>query len=278
MTTVTWILIGTVWCVAWLAIASRRCSRHKDDTAAAVKELGSLLPAFVGASGLIAFLVIPAFARVPLSVTLWAHHAGFISLGAFLLAGQALQLEGWIKLRANQPVKSLRATYTRLWWLTELLPAPIAIGILLSGVGGIAQNAALNPNAVSYSLRSGWLFFMVLGFGIFFWDGILGYRPAVRQMRAYWNAIEDDDAPSAAYGAAFANSTRDALLLVHLMSFPIVLLFGVVRLPQAHWLAPAIEGAERWLEFLPAGMPQAAIALATWGCAGIVIYLARRRG
>jgi hypothetical protein len=108
-------------------------------------------------------------------ITHWFHHAAFFGLFLFLLVAQALQVEGFIKLRNGAEIESLLSTYNRLWWLTEIVPAPIAVGILVSGLGLICQDAMSDPSGDAldnYSLRSGWLFALVASFGFFFlgWD------------------------------------------------------------------------------------------------------------
>jgi hypothetical protein len=51
------------------------------------------------------------------------------------------------------------------------MPAPIALTIFLTGLRLIWDWPQAN------SPSSLWLFALILGFSLFFWDGILGYQP-----------------------------------------------------------------------------------------------------
>jgi hypothetical protein len=61
------------------------------------------------------------------------HHAAFIALFAFLSVAQCLITQAWWQIRLASETNSIAATYRRAWILTEFVPAPIAIAVLLTG-------------------------------------------------------------------------------------------------------------------------------------------------
>src|SRR5262249_34149339 len=119
------------------------------------------------------------------------------------------------------------------------------------------------------SLRTGWLFLLVASFGFFFWDGILGYLPAAREMRSYWS-IPLHERPK-----RFVRLRRDCVLALHFLSFPVVLAFGVLKLPTANPFAGTVQHIEESLRFLHSGLPQAIVAVLVWLLMGGVVFLCR---
>jgi hypothetical protein len=267
MNTPTSICAWFIWCLLWAMFVAHDCSRR--DGEALVRSLANLLPAFVAVTSTLMMIVIPLLTGVFVIETRWIHHAAFTALFVFLLAGQTLQIEGWMKLRRQAPESSVVATYRRLWCVTELMPAPAALAIFISGLGLIVQGGMMDPaasNVANYSLRSGWLFLLVASFGFFFWDGILGYLPATREMHRHWTL------PASQRTGRFIRPWRDAVLALHFVSFPVVFVFGTLRLPSWNPLADVIRHCEESLGFLRAGLPQAIVAFGVWLLMGALVW------
>jgi hypothetical protein len=263
-------LLLLVWIGAWLYAAARYTASKEGD--ALVEAFGKLLPAFVVVTCLVAFAATPV-RRSPLSViVLWLHHASFWALFLFLVAGQYFQTEAWWKSRASAPVPIVAASYRRLWMLTEIVPAPVALMILLTGLRLIWQRAGDAPARNNeYSLSAFWLQALVIGFSLFFWDGILGYTPIVRRMWRRW------DAGNSATQAR-PNPERigeAAQLFIHLLSWPFVFLAGVLRWDFPTGLTAGIETMEQRLSVLPRGWPEVTTALILWLLVGGIVGTGR---
>lgn len=276
MNTIVWTVVVFAWFTGGMALIARRCEPHSEETLPG--QLNNDLPIFAGVSGLVFLVVVPFLLGRHYLVTAWIHHAAIFGLFAFLLTAQTLQVEGFLKLRRGAMPISIFATYNRLWWLTEIAPAPIAITILTSGLGLICQDAISDPARAAldnYSLRSGWLLALVASFGFFFWDGILGFSVSVREMRKFWYAAQRSDTPTSDLSLKFRDRWRDTQLLLHFVSFPFVFLLGALREPTHNFLAKYVVWGEDKLSFLPHGLPQAAVALAVWLSMGAVIATIR---
>jgi hypothetical protein len=112
-------------------------------------------------------------------VVLWLHRTAFFSLFAFLSIAQFLRFQAWWQIRQECPSQCLAATVQRLWALTEIAPAPIALIIFLTGLRLIWDKPAKNaPSELRLSA-------LIASFSVFFFDGIVGYQPAVRKMVRY---------------------------------------------------------------------------------------------
>lgn len=261
-----------LWVGVWLCVASKYTAKKEGD--GLVKAFSRLLPAFVVISCLIAFAVIPARRSVLSVMVLWLHHMSFWLLFVFLLAGQYFQVEAWWKIRTRMSRQSVGATYRRFWILTEIVPAPVALMIFLTGLRLIWQESGniASPNGGN-SLSAFWLQALIIGFSLFFWDGIFGYTPIVRGLRKSWET-ESGPAESRPEAPPFIESIQ---LLIHLLSWPLVFLLGVFRWDFPTVLTTPIEGAEHGLSFLPTGWPEITIAIVMWLSIGLLVSAVRFR-
>ena len=259
-----------LWIGAWLCLAARYTAVRDGD--ALVQTFGQILPAFVVTTCLFAFLAAPTRGG-PLSVVvLWLHHTSFWLLFAFLLTGQYFQVEAWWKIRRGMSSDSVRASYRRLWILTEIVPAPVALMIFLTGLRLIWQIHGETAPTRGNSMSVFWLQGLVLGFGLFFWDGILGYTPIVRGLWRRWEPRPADLPKSSQQAPSLVESTQ---LLVHVLSWPLVFLIGVFRWDSQTILTRFVEGLERWLIFLPDGWPDVTVAIVLWLLMGLLVGILR---
>jgi hypothetical protein len=259
-----------LWVGIWLCLASKYTATKEGD--ALVQAFSRLLPAFVVITCLIAFAAIPARTSVVSAMVLWLHHMSFWLLFVFLIAGQYFQVEAWWKIRSRMSRQSVGATYRRFWILTEIVPAPVALMIFLTGLRLIWQASGniASPNGGN-SLSAFWLQTLIIGFSLFFWDGIFGYTPIVRALRKSWDT-ESGATESRQQAPPFIESIQ---LLIHLLSWPLVFLVGVFRWDFPTVLTSPIEAAEHRLGFLPTGWPEVTMAIVLWLLIGLLVSLTR---
>jgi len=267
MTWPFWLLGGTAWLTIWTwIIASRAVGKEGD---ALVATFGSLLPAFSVATCLAAFLAVPMRQAAFHKITLWAHHASVLLLFLFLLTAEYLQAEAWFRVRRRCSVRSVAGTFRRLWVLTETTPAPVALTVFLTGLRLMWDSPQTN------SPCSVWLFALVLGFSLFFWDGIFGYRPIVRRMWITWKRAAETGAAGGDTFLAPRHLTDTLQLFTHFVSWPLVFVFGLFRLnPGTRLTRPICQIAES-LRVLPSGWPEVTTAALLWLVIGIAVSLLR---
>jgi hypothetical protein len=261
-----------LWFGAWLCLASKYTATKEGD--ALVQAFSRLLPAFVVMTCLIVFAATPDRQSILSLMVLWLHHMSFWLLFVFLIAGQYFQVEAWWKIRRRMSRQSVGATYRRFWILTEIVPAPVALMIFLTGLRLIWQGEGnVAPPNVGNSLSAFWLQALIIGFSLFFWDGIFGYTPIVRGLRKSCDT-EGGPAESCPQAPPFIETIQ---LLIHLLSWPLVFLMGVFRWDFPTVLTSPIEGAEHRLSFLPAGWPAVTTAISLWLLIGLFVSLVRFR-
>lgn len=254
-----------VWTAVWLFFCTRATAAKEGDSL--VEAFGRLMPPFAITTCLAFSLVAPRKSAFSAGA-LWIHHAAFLLLLAFLLVGQYLQLEALWKIRAGLPWQSICATYRRHWVLTTIAPAPIALTILLTGLRLLWQQSGDPSQEGGYSLSGFWLQGLVIGFSLFFWDGIFGYTPIVRSLYRQWNS---EDVRQMGRPAAM----ESAQLLIHLLSWPVVFLIGALRDDSPTPLTPAIASVLAQLSFLPPGWPDVIVAVLLWLLMGAIVGLCR---
>jgi hypothetical protein len=194
---------------------------------------------------------------------------GVLRTFLFLILGQFFQAEGWWNIR-NGRLAVAASSYRRLWVLTIIFPAPIALAILLTGLRLIWEAAAGQPPAPGKSPATFWLLAIITGFSFFFWDGILGYTPIVRKWKARWQDGHIDDLP---WDVAHRRpELSDSLqLLIHFLSWPVVFLCGVYRWeipnPATHFVSRVIDNLAFW--------PEVVAATAIWLLTGGIVAAIR---
>jgi hypothetical protein len=267
MTWPFWMVSGLAWLTAWMWIIANRAGVKEGDPLVAT--FASLLPTFSATTCIVAFLAIPVRQPVFHQITLWAHHAGIFLLIVFLATAEYFQAEAWWRVRHRCPTRLVAASVRRLWVLTEIMPAPIALTVFLTGLRLIWDS----PQANSPSRF--WLFALVIGFSLFFWDGILGYKPIVRCMWANWKRAVELGIPATEVARTVFCLTDTLQLLVHFFSWPVVFLFGLFRWNTVTPLTQLISEVTDRLGFLPAGWPEVTAAALLWLVAGAIVYLLR---
>jgi hypothetical protein len=267
MAIAVWILAGLAWLALWIRFIAVRAAPKDGD--ALVELFSSTLPAFSAATCLVAFAAVPAREPAFHRIILGAHIVSVSGLFLFLLAAEYLQAEAWIRVRGRFSIQSVTASYRRLWVLTEIAPAPIALIVFLTGLRLIWDSPKDNSPA------SLWLAGLVLGFGLFFWDGILGYQPIVRRMWDHWKHLPDADAPIAT-AATMPHYLSDSLqLALHFLSWPFVFLLGFFRWNAVTPLTAPISNLTYRLARFSTGWPEVITAILLWLLAGVAVGLGR---
>jgi hypothetical protein len=263
-----WMAAGFVWLAIWLSCAARRAAaKHGDGL---VNDLSRLLPPFVLTTCLAAFALAPARNASVWQFTLWSHHVSFMLLFLFLAAAQYFQIEARWRIRREDSTRSVALTYRRLWILTEMAPAPIALAIFLSGLRLMWEMPDENsPDAV-------WLLGLVLAFSVFFWDGVLGYQPIVRNWYRYWSQAAERDIPVNEAARSRGQLAERLQLLAHFLSWPFVFVLGVFRWDFPNAITSELSLLMDHLRFLPQGWPEVVTALLLWASTGLLVLLFRR--
>jgi hypothetical protein len=267
MTWPFWMLSGLGWLALWIWVIATRAAVKDDDPL--VETFGSLLPAFCATTCLAAFLAVPVRQPVFHKITLWAHHASIFLLFLFLTTAEYFQVEAWWRIRCGCLTRSVAASVRRLWVLTETMPAAIASVVFLTGLRLIWDSPQAN------SPSSLWLFALILGFSLFFWDGILGYQPIVRCMWGNCKRAIQLGIPLGAAPPTAVYLTDTLQLLIHFLSWPLVFLFGVFRWNAVTPLTQPVSQVTDRLRFLPPGWPEVTTAALLWLVAGIAVFLFR---
>lgn len=193
---------------------------------------------------------------------LWMHRIAVGGLGSFLLLGQYLQLEGLVKDHRGHGAPSLARTYRRFRLITELMPAPSALMILLSGLALMYRG--------QYALSShDWLFYLVTFWAFFFGDGLLGYLPQTRTFLRLALAAIPNPQRMQELRAVMRQRVSTLLMLVHFLSFPCVVYLGYFKPHVPHPLGSLLLALEHACSPL----------LAAVGWIGVIVgavFLARR--
>jgi hypothetical protein len=265
-----WTIAALTWLTGWVFVASRFTSTMEGD--AGVKPTGMLLLAFSASTCLLVFAIGRERGSAIHAFTLWAHHVSFSLLFLFLLASQYMQTQAWWAKRRSKSTSAVASAYRRLWILTELMPAPVAVAILLTGLRLIWDTPALNSPAGNL-----WLVVLIVGFGCFFFDGIFSFQPIVRDLHHHWQVAEESNmAAEHARWTCPVRRWQELQLLLHTLSFPVVFVFGVFRWNPPNPVTPLlVRVADRLPAFLPTGWPEVTMAILLWVAAGFAVVLSR---
>jgi hypothetical protein len=266
-----WLAGTLLWLAAWLFAAARITAARDGDAVAAA--LGKLLPPFVVTTCLGAFAAVPRPDPVLRLITLWTHHAGFSLLFVFLLVTHHCQAEAWWRARRGGSAASVARVYRRLWLLTEIVPAPVALAIFLTGLRLIWESAGTRS---THWVSQPWLLTLVVGFSVFFWDGVLGYRPAVRGLYARWEVSAQRGDPSASTRDATGGVLRSLQFLAHTVSVAALFAVGLFRQDMPTRPVAHVARLEQRLAFLPGGWPAVMTAVLAWAAVGLALLLVVR--
>jgi hypothetical protein len=257
-------LAACVWGLGCFFVTARAAGRRDKD--GRVRLFAAVLPAFAAVSLLLMFAAFPA--RGPaLRPVLWIHRTAFSCLFLFLAFAQYLQEQArWRSLYHNRA--AVARSVKRLWILSEVAPAPIAVAILLTGLRLIWEVPANTPDNF-------WLLAIILSFSFFFFDGIFGYQPIVRRMWQQWSRWLDDET-AVCVGKNWWPSIDRLQLFIHFASWPLVFVLGTTRWNPPNPISPIISAFEHRLAFLPPGWPGVTTALALWSLAGLIVMAIRK--
>jgi hypothetical protein len=149
------------------------------------------------------------------------------------------------------------------------MPAPIAWTVFLTGLRLIWDSPQTN------SPSSLWLLALILGFSLFFWDGILGYQPIVHRIWGNWKRAVEVGIPVANVATTPGYLSDTLQLLFHFLSWPLVFLLGLFRWNAVTPLTQPISQVTDRLRFLPPGWPEVTTAALLWLVAGTAVFLFR---
>jgi hypothetical protein len=259
-----WLGGALLWLVAWMWLGARACavSESAERRVGVLRKVG---PAFVLTTIGLTTAILPSQHPAAYLLALWAHHVAFALLFLFLAAAQFLQAEAWWGIRAGRPTEWVARSYRRLWVMTEVVPAPVALTVLASGLRLIWEAPTRSAPA------SVWLMLMVAAFSAFFWDGIFWYQPAVRDLHAYWARETARSTPVAQAARGARSVGRSVQFLAHFLSLPVIFWLGVTRWDPANPVGSYLLRVEARLTFLPEGLPQVLWALVLWVTMGPLV-------
>lgn len=256
-----WIGVIFVWLLVWMLICVYSTAMKSGD--AYVRALGTILPGFVIASSICSFVIVHDHVETFRSIVLWMHHAAIAALFAFLVTSEYFQVEALKRSVQGKPVDD---SYRRLWVLTETLPGPIALTILLTGLRLIWEDPQ------TYSPEHSWLLILIAGFSLFFWDGLLGFMPIVRRI---WSRTKAAAHRAGGTSKLVLSGSDSVQLLLHFVSLPPLIAVGIARPHFANPVSNWISSLEGGLSFLPTGWPQATAAILIWLAIGVAVFAAR---
>lgn len=180
-----------------------------------------VVPTVLVVSVVFAWLFSPIFAN-PFRALLQLHYLGIAGLGLFLTyAGYCQWQAERLKSRPRADPRMISQTYRNWWAATMIAPPAAAFCILASGF----RLVFVEPNSSVLALP--WLFWLVLSFGFFFFDGLLFYLP---ELCCRYKAVASSDPiampvePHSGFGR-----WSGAMLALHALSFPLVLVLGWCR-------------------------------------------------
>jgi hypothetical protein len=258
-----WWTLGVVAYVGlWICGAARYTSAKPADDV--VRSLGMLLPAFSLATLAALFAVGAGRHSVVSSIALWLHHGAMLLLFLFLTATQYLLTEAGLKIRNRHQPASVAATYRRLWIFTETIPAPVALAIFLTGLRLIWEAPA------AHSATASWVLILLTGFSVFFFDGILGYRPIVRGLYRQWQSHD-----AIGWSPPPPTPWQRVQLCVHFASFPPLFVVGLLRWSPPNPLASQIAASQQALTPLPEGWPEVITSVLVFAAVGAIVITVR---
>jgi hypothetical protein len=253
------------WILIWILVLGRAAAVRDED--ALVKLFAKAVPAFSAASLLLFYAAAPRRGQV-FGIVLWMHHAAFIALFAFLSVAQCLITQAWWQIRLASETNSIAATYRRVWILTELVPAPIAIAVFLTGMRLIWESPADSP-------ASTWLLILICSFSLFFFDGLLGYSTIIRKTHYHWQSCARDKIPAPQAAQASLSRPDYLRLFAHFISWPLLLAVGIRRWNWPNPISDRLVQVEHRLSRLPDGWSRLVVALILWLIPGAFVVLVR---
>jgi hypothetical protein len=264
---VNWKILSSVsitWLGIWVLFIAYRSAKLSPDSQ--IRQLGCVLPPFTVLTCLAFFFLAPTRDSATHRIVLLVHHASIMALFGFLVVAEFLQLEAFFQIRMRMSARSIVLNFRRLWVLTEIVPGSVAPIILLSGLYLIWENPSANsPSRI-------WLLAILIAFGLFFVDGLVGYAPIVRAWYREWDQLAANASSEEMGRFKFF---QGAQLLAHCLSWPILFLLGISRFDRQGALSRVIAGVLQELAFLPRGWPAVAVAVGVFVASGTVVLIAR---
>jgi hypothetical protein len=259
-----WTVIFLAVLLGALFVMARYTSSRNGD--AVVSALAKILPPLTIAGCIAAFAATPVRGRTSHVLALLVHHAAFSFLFVFLTAAEYIQMEASRKIRSGQPAESIANSYRRLWIMTELAPAPAAFIVFITGLRLIWE--------APYSMTSTWLWLLVAGFSVFFFDGLLGYRPIVQTLYLRWKSLATNVGGTVP-GVQNVSIGMRIQVFAHFLSLPLLFLIGLCRWDVPNPVSNRIGQIERGLAFVPIAWRGVLVALMTWTAIGVAVSLLR---
>lgn len=236
---IVWVVdtsILLIWTVGSLLFWARLTAARKGDDLVAL--LSCALPPYTLVTLLLFFLITPRESPVS-AVFMWLHHLSFLGLLGFLSLAQYAQIRAYFQVK-QKDFEGARSSFHFLYYVTLLAPAPIALTVLLTGMRLIYQKPPDVPQlpGQDISLSALWLQAVLISFSIFFWDGVLGYTPAVKEIyrRTRFSELQTWDQ---------AQSISETWLFgLHFLSWFAVLIIAVMHPMVRSPLSPSIDITE----------------------------------
>jgi hypothetical protein len=116
---------------------------------------------------------------------------------------------------------------------------------------------------------------LVIGFSFFFFDGLLGYAPVVRGMRAYWETAARERTSVLLASEAWHSTPQQLQLAAHCLSWPLLFMVGITRWEHLNWFSRQVLWLQSHLTSLPDGWARVATAIALWALSGLLVVLIR---
>ncbi len=226
-------ILASLLLVGWVAVTGLLCwmatreaeepTAHSSVSADNLQKAGLRLT-ICTACVVVALALLPGFFRIDtFNILKWIHHVGVVLLGAFLAAALYFQLEIHMKVNRGFPLASLRHSYQRWRELTEVVPAPAAIMILVSGMALVYARSG-------FSVARGWIFTLIVALAVMMADGIFAYSCDLRRLLMVADLAVNEDWSSEEFVCTTRNRGREIRLFLHSLSYPFVVIFPAFRI------------------------------------------------
>jgi hypothetical protein len=129
-----------------------------------------------------------------------------------------------------------------------------------------------------FSVTVPYIFYMLVSFSFFFFDGLLFYRPQISRLKDAAQTALEANSNAASFRSSIANVGRDLQLVIHFASFPFVFWFGYSKPLLIHPFGRTLLRCEVGLQsFLSPAWARVAVSAFLIVLVGALLLLARRR-
>lgn len=232
-----WMIAGAA-VLLWFSVPLWRALSVRGWTEKEVKALGTFVAAYTAITCL-AFMFLLGKQRPehpPRSAVLAIHFFGISLLTVFLLISAYLQFKAIAEMRKNSgSIEIIDATYRRLLLVTELMPAPAALCILIAGARLAYENSA------NGDLNQPWLCWLAAGFGVMFFDGLVFYLPEMRRLVAELNQFAGNPITVQYFRQTIRRKGGEVVRIVHSLSLPFFVAWACAK-PMNVWIPHSAIG------------------------------------